>query len=295
MKKIISVIFIMFFAMDCGLSTTYAAVPRLLDYQGRLTDSAGKPLEGTYNLTFRIFDQETAGNLLWEETHSGVVIQKGVFGVLLGSITNFDLAFDKPYFLEIKVNDEVMSPRLRIASSGYAIRSASADQAEVAKDALSLTRGVIVMWSGSIASIPAGWALCDGTNGTPDLRDMFVVGARQDENGVAKTNVMPGLTQSGGSSFITTQNLPAHVHGPGTLSADSSGAHTHDLKYGGAWSGFTVPDGKAAGDLNYTFSSGVIATSGTHTHTITTGTTAMSGESQAYAPRYYALAYIMKL
>ena len=37
--------------------------------------------------------------------------------------------------------------------------------------------GVIVMWSGSIASIPTGWLICDGTNGTPDLRNRFIVGA----------------------------------------------------------------------------------------------------------------------
>ena len=37
--------------------------------------------------------------------------------------------------------------------------------------------GGIVMWSGSVASIPSGWLLCDGTNGTPDLRNRFIVGA----------------------------------------------------------------------------------------------------------------------
>jgi len=41
----------------------------------------------------------------------------------------------------------------------------------------SIPKGVIVLWSGAIASIPAGWAICDGTNGTPNLRDRFVVGA----------------------------------------------------------------------------------------------------------------------
>lgn len=41
----------------------------------------------------------------------------------------------------------------------------------------SIDSGVIVLWSGSIASIPAGWLICDGTNGTPDLRDRFLLGA----------------------------------------------------------------------------------------------------------------------
>ena len=43
--------------------------------------------------------------------------------------------------------------------------------------AAAVPTGVIVMWSGSIASIPSGWYLCNGSNGTPDLRNRFVVGA----------------------------------------------------------------------------------------------------------------------
>lgn len=115
----------------CGLLTiSYAAIPHLINYQGRLTDSSGVPLNGSYDLTFRIYDAETAGNLLWQETHSGALIQKGIFGLQLGSVTNLDLPFDKPYFLEIKVGNEVMSPRQRITSSAYAIRAEKADSAE---------------------------------------------------------------------------------------------------------------------------------------------------------------------
>ncbi|MBI4310089.1 MAG: type II secretion system protein, partial [Candidatus Omnitrophica bacterium] len=72
--------------------------------------------------------------------------------------------------------------------------------------------GVIVAWSGTIADIPSGWGLCDGTNGAPDLRDKFIVGARQDAQGVAKSNVTGALTQSGGT--IT------HNH------AGTTGSHT---------------------------------------------------------------------
>src|SRR5262245_14075787 len=60
-----------------------------------------------------------------------------------------------------------------------------------------LPSGVIVMWSGTIATIPSGWFLCDGTNGTPDLRDKFVVGATSDAGGVAKSNIEGSLKQTG--------------------------------------------------------------------------------------------------
>ncbi|MCK9614262.1 MAG: hypothetical protein M0R48_02015 [Candidatus Omnitrophica bacterium] len=107
---------------------TMAEVPHLINYQGRLTDTGGVPLNGSYNLTFRIYDAETAGNLLWEETQTGVIINKGIFAVLLGSVANLNVAFDKPYFLEIKVGNEVMTPRQKMASAGYAIRADSAEK-----------------------------------------------------------------------------------------------------------------------------------------------------------------------
>ncbi len=60
-------------------------------------------------------------------------------------------------------------------------------------------QGLICFWNGAIADIPAGWALCDGTQGTPDLRDRFVVGAKQDDGGVPKSNITGSLLQTGGS------------------------------------------------------------------------------------------------
>ena len=42
---------------------------------------------------------------------------------------------------------------------------------------MSLLKNMIVLWYGAIVDIPAGWVLCDGNNGTPDLRDLFIIGA----------------------------------------------------------------------------------------------------------------------
>jgi len=126
MKKILFLV-LLISVLCCPLNNTFAEIPHLINYQGRLTDTVGIPLNGSYNLTFRIYDAETAGNLLWEETQTGIVINKGIFAVLLGSVTNLNLSFDKPYFLEIKVGNEVMSPRQRIASGAYALRSEKAE------------------------------------------------------------------------------------------------------------------------------------------------------------------------
>lgn len=60
-------------------------------------------------------------------------------------------------------------------------------------------------WYGNVASVPEGFVLCDGTQGTPDLRDKFVIPAKQDDAGVAKATINGALAQSGGT--------PAHTHG----------------------------------------------------------------------------------
>lgn len=66
--------------------------------------------------------------------------------------------------------------------------------------------GGIIMWSGTIATIPSGWFLCDGANSTPDLRNRFVVCANQDSGGVAKTNFEGVALQVGG--FAVDETVP---------------------------------------------------------------------------------------
>ena len=84
-----------------------------------------------------------------------------------------------------------------------------------------LPAGVIVMWSGSIASIPSGWALCDGASGRPDLRNRFIVGAG--------SSYAVGATGGADTVTLTTSNLPSHTHsisGSGTTSGQSND-HSH--------------------------------------------------------------------
>jgi hypothetical protein len=138
--------------------------------------------------------------------------------------------------------------------------------------------GGIIMWSGSIVSIPSGWYLCDGTNGTPDLRNRFIVGAGSTY----------AVAATGGSADAV---VVAHTH---TGTTDSNGAHTHTVPSGGY--------GSAGGSVRYssTDNSNVwnnlaqtTGSNGAHTHTFTTASAGTSG-TNANLPPYYALAYIMK-
>ena len=72
--------------------------------------------------------------------------------------------------------------------------------------------GGVIMWWGDIASIPSGWALCDGANGTPDLRNRFVVGASSDSAGNIYPNLQPGSTGGEAEVTLTVGQLPAHSH-----------------------------------------------------------------------------------
>ena len=132
--------------------------------------------------------------------------------------------------------------------------------------------GMIMMWSGSIASIPSGWVLCNGSSGTPDLRDRFIVGAGSSYN--------PGNT--GGSADAT---LVSHSHFGTT---DSAGVHSH------TYLGTEVPGGSGNGSRQGILSGRTTDSAGAHTHTFITSSTGTSGVN-ANLPPYYALAFIMKL
>ena len=111
-----------------GMAPVAAEVPHLIRYQGYVTDDQGAPLEGSYTLSFRIYDAETGGTLLWSETQAGVPLQEGNFSVLLGSVTPLDLTFASPTWLEVKVaSDPPLSPRQRITSVPLAYRAEQLD------------------------------------------------------------------------------------------------------------------------------------------------------------------------
>lgn len=145
--------------------------------------------------------------------------------------------------------------------------------------------GVIMMWSGTVNNIPGGWALCNGTNGTPDLRDRFIVAAG-------------GSYTSRNSGNPDTHYHP--VNPPSTnLRIDNAGNHTHKLPsswYGRNFNG--VKKGNSSIDTGGTYHRDTaIQADGSHTHPgrvdiaqFDSGSS--SGENR---PKWYALCFIMKL
>jgi microcystin-dependent protein len=148
--------------------------------------------------------------------------------------------------------------------------------------------GMIMMWSGTIATIPSGWVLCDGNNSTPDLRNRFIIGANADDAGVAKTNVTGSATQTGGTkdAIVVSHTHTATVTDPG---------HTHTSTLN-VWRGSNSGNtGAAWGGGDRQDATNVVGTSNSRVTSITVAnsTEGSSGTNQNLPP-YYALAFIMK-
>lgn len=140
--------------------------------------------------------------------------------------------------------------------------------------------GGIIIWSGSTGSVPSGWLLCDGTNGTPDLRDRFIIGAGNTY----------AVNATGGTADAV---VVAHTHTATSTSAVTDPGHTHNSVGNGATNG----GGAGIALTNPGNSPGLSVASATTGITIATTTTnASTGVSGTGAniPPYYALAYIQK-
>jgi microcystin-dependent protein len=139
--------------------------------------------------------------------------------------------------------------------------------------------GMISLWYGSIGSVPSGWYLCDGSNGTPDLRDRFIIGAG--------TSYAVGATGGSANHTLTTAEMPTHTHNATSVVTDPG--HAHTIGYSGA----LFQSGGSTGAAKQ------IGTSSTSTQTTgitvaTTNDTAGSSSSFSILNPYYALAYVMK-
>ena len=114
-----------------------AEIPKMIAYQGMLTDNEGNPRNGTFTVTFRLYNDTTTDNPLWslEEEKS---VQQGFFSTFLGSVQPFgdSVKFDRPYYLGITIKgDNELKPRVPITSVGYCFYALRADTANVAVNA----------------------------------------------------------------------------------------------------------------------------------------------------------------
>ena len=135
--------------------------------------------------------------------------------------------------------------------------------------------GAILMWSGATNDIPDGWSLCNGQNGTPDLRDQFIVGAGN-HYAVSATGGVANVT-------LTTNELPAH-------------GHTYKDAYFAEKTISTYVDGGGVDVVSAVTGSGNNDSDNTHMpwRSMTTDNSG-SGTPVDIRPPYFALCYIMRM
>lgn len=132
MKRIVSLVVSLTFALMATASIVSAKVPHLINYQGHLTDSGGAPLDTTLSMTFRVYSDSTGSGVVWTETHPSVVVADGLFNVLLGSVNSVweDHFADTLRWLGVTVGtDPEIHPRTQLVSVPYAYRVATVDGA----------------------------------------------------------------------------------------------------------------------------------------------------------------------
>lgn len=172
--------------------------------------------------------------------------------------------------------------------------------------------GCIALWQGTIASIPTGWQLCDGTNGTPDLRDRFIVGA-------GSTYAVGAV---GGESTVTLSSpqLPEHTHpAPPATVGNNPAPHNHASTTSSTAAAHNHPinaNVTSTNNANYNTGPGQfssrsstltatqpahpssIGPAGAHNHTATvslSNSPAVATTEHENRPPYYALAFIKEM
>lgn len=283
MKNNFRILSMLAFAVFLPFVMVFGQTPKIINFQGKLNDKDGKALTGNFSIVFSIYNTALAGEAQWQEPRSQVPVQSGIINILLGSVVPFPEALfagSGQLYLGIKVADDPeLTPRFQITSVPYAMQA-------------NLPAGIIVMWSGAIDNIPAGWALCDGKsysradgNGnisTPDLRERFVLGAGSGSN----------ISDKGGASKVLIQdiNLPTTVLMHTHSYKDVYYAESPDLADQiNLTTTISIPNKRGSGDTDDN-NVGWYQTRTTNQMPTKTG-----GKEIEILPPYFVLAYIMKL
>lgn len=271
---ILSTIIYFFHATICSS----AGFPQTLNYQGTLQTSTGQAITQPQNITFSLYTAPIGTESpFWSETLPNVPMNNGQISVTLGTVTPLDPSkFSGDTYLGVKVGAQAeMLPRQKMTSVPYAFNG--------------IPKGGIIMWSGT--DVPVGWALCDGNNGTPNLKDKFIVSAG-DRFGNGK---LKGLTGGEEDHALKIEEMPTHTH---TQNAHNHGVndpgHSHiihaDNDTDTPW-----PYGATGNNLDGTVSTNSAVTGISINSATAINQNSGGGMPHNNLPPYYALAFIMKL
>jgi len=263
-KRILASVFLVVLLGSLAGVRPASAQGTIFTYQGRLVFN-GASATGNFDLTFMLFDDAAAGNQIGNTlTNLNVPVANGLVTLPLDFGTSAFPGADRWLQIGVRTNGSAedfltLSPRQPLTSAPYAIQAANFTgaiqdaqlSANVARldgtntftgpiknvvdgtEFFMVPQGGIIIWSGASANIPAGWALCDGGNGTPDLRDRFVVGAAG-AYAVGDTGGAASHTHDTAVGSVESGAAGAHSHttsatSTGTGTSGAEAAHTHSV------------------------------------------------------------------
>ena len=158
--------------------------------------------------------------------------------------------------------------------------------------------GIIVMWSGDENGPGGCWAICNGQNGTPDLRGKFIISSTYSSTlTINNESTNYSLSQTGGKQYVTLQDeeMPSHTH---SGNIGSSGSHQHVWELGGLDDkNFSSGQGQIPPSDGPGLKANHLSThsSGSHSHGLGTTTSVGGGQSHENRPPFYVLTYIMRI
>lgn len=122
-RNLTSALICIAFCFGILLQPAHADIPKMISYQGRVTDGGGATVaDGTCDMAFKLFDAVTGGTQEWESGTVSITVTDGVFTTLLGEAPQIPilLHFTEDLWLEVVFDGVTQSPRHRMASVGYA-------------------------------------------------------------------------------------------------------------------------------------------------------------------------------
>ncbi len=207
-----------------GISASIA-VPQYINYQGVLRDAAGNLQTGNnFQMTFKIYNAETNGTAVLTNGPKTVVVNHGIYNVTFEATPTIFNGDDR--WLEVTVNSDAMTPRLKINSVAYSIRAGSAEAADYAKTAGTAANALLL--SGIATSDTSAARVIPVTNGSGKIDSSFITGgssitpeyavtaghAASAETATTATNA---LSLEGHSIGFNAGNIPT-LDASGTLS-----------------------------------------------------------------------------
>lgn len=217
-------------------NVAFANIPQLISVQGRLTDNFNIPYTTSQNIEFSIWNSVSGGSQLWSDTFTVTPDNVGLFDVTLGSNAVLSLSFDIPYYLQVKIGGETLSPRYSMTSAGYAFSVGPGKLSgpiEIEGD---------IKWTGSVLSGSVPWGRLTGVPSGLNDGDQVGISSESDPLSIHTSGgtITGDLVVNSGSTGVYSTGGSTGVEGG---SVSGNGVVGTSSSATGVWGGSTTGNG----------------------------------------------------